>query len=171
LAAAVAGVSHRVTELVHFSSDPTAFERANRLYDAVASELNNHVPWAEIQHVGGTAVPGSLTKGDLDVVVRVEAARFIEADAILAKQYERNLESEGTDSFSAFLDPDSVPPLGVQLVVVGSESDTFHDWVSRLRDDEALRREYDDLKRRFEGKPMADYREAKSAFIEARCDG
>lgn len=32
------------------------------------------IPGAEIEHVGSTSIPGALTKGDVDLLVRVEQA-------------------------------------------------------------------------------------------------
>ncbi|WP_334493720.1 GrpB family protein [Bradyrhizobium sp. AZCC 1614] len=46
---------------------------------------------AEMHHVGATAIPGCLTKGDLDIVIRVDAADFSQVDAQLAERFSRNL--------------------------------------------------------------------------------
>ena len=37
------------------------------------ASLRPLLPTAEIEHIGATAIPGALTKGDLDVMVRVAA--------------------------------------------------------------------------------------------------
>lgn len=156
---------------VHFSNVAEIFEKANRLYEETSRQLNRVLPWAEHHHVGSTAVPGSRTKGDLDVVVRVVQERFEEADAILAENFDRNLESDRTDDFSAFEDSSTDPDLGIQLVAKGSPADTFLDWIARLRADPALRREYDQLKAQYEGALMDEYRSAKGAFIRGNLDG
>lgn len=45
---------------------------AETLFRMVASELAAVLPSsAEVLHIGATAVPGCLTKGDLDIAVRV----------------------------------------------------------------------------------------------------
>ena len=53
---------------------------ADELRVAVAAAIAGHsaridaaLPGVEIEHVGSTAIPGALTKGDLDLLVRVPA--------------------------------------------------------------------------------------------------
>lgn len=139
---------------------------AERLFARVEEELRSLLSApADIRHVGATAVPGCLTKGDLDVVVRVEADAFVEADRALSVRFPRNDGSKRTDSFSAFEDSGVVPHLGIQLTVVGGADDYFHLLADALRRDPVLVDAYNALKVRFDGQPMDTYREAKSAFI------
>ena len=158
-------------ETVHFSNDQEVFLRASSLFDATVSALRERIPWAEFHHVGSTAVPGSLTKGDLDIAVRVPASRFREAESELESAFDRNSGSDQTNDFAAFEDRDIQPHLGIQLVAKGSEADNFHTWVERLRADARLRSDYDELKRQYQGAEMSAYRAAKSAFIQQRIDG
>ena len=106
-------------------------------------------------HVGATAVPGCLTKGDLDVVVRVEPADFAAAEARLAGRFGRNAGSVRTEDFAAFAEAGRSPPLGIQLTVKGGALDIFHAFAAALRGDPALVRRYNALKLRFRGRPMA----------------
>lgn len=139
---------------------------AERLFERVAAELEALLPAsADVRHIGATAVPGCLTKGDLDVVVRIEANAFAEADRVLAQRFSRNEGSKRTGSFSAFEDAHAVPHLGVQLTVKGGADDYFHLFVDALKADPALVEAYNALKVRLAGQPMELYREAKSAFI------
>lgn len=157
-----------MSDIVRFSNDPEVFAKAERLFGEVLWKIEAALPSAEICHVGSTAVPGLWTKGDLDVVVRVTASEFSEAEVVLEGMFSRNTGSFRSDEFAAFLDSSTDPDLGVQLVVIGSSVDNFLAWRHRLESDPQLRREYDELKRRFEGKSMEAYREAKAQFIEAR---
>ena len=98
---------------------------AERLFASVRETLAELLPpTADIRHVGATAVPGCLTKGDLDIVVRVPANDFAAADAVLASRFARNGGSIRTDTFSAFEDGSSQPHLGVQLAVITGRSTT-----------------------------------------------
>jgi GrpB-like predicted nucleotidyltransferase (UPF0157 family) len=150
---------------VHFSNSPEVFEAAERLFSEVASRIREMLPHAEIEHIGSTAVRGSLTKGDLDVLVRVSGDDFRESDCALEAIFRRNEGSDKRETFSAFLDSSTSPELGVQLVVAGTEFDTFSYWVEQLTSDRKLRAAYNDLKARYNGKDMNEYREAKSEFI------
>ncbi|WP_234028567.1 GrpB family protein [Lentibacillus sp. Marseille-P4043] len=56
---------------------------------------------AVIQHVGSTTIPNSITKGDLDIQVRVKAHLFPNAVQELSKLYELNEGSVKTEEFRA----------------------------------------------------------------------
>jgi GrpB-like predicted nucleotidyltransferase (UPF0157 family) len=154
-----------MSERVHFSSEERFRAAVERLWTEQHARLRELLPHADVQHVGSTAVPGSLTKGDLDIQVRVPASRFAESEATLALHYPRNLKSTHTTEFAAFEDPSKDPPLGVQLTAIGGTLDIF--WALReilLRRSD-LRTEYDELKRVYEGRDMKAYRAAKQKFF------
>ena len=160
-----------MSDIVHFSNAPEVFAMAEYLFSVVTARLRAILPHAEILHVGSTAIPGTLTKGDLDIEVRVSSDEFHEADRLLDELFDRNTGSFRSDEFSAFHDSTSNPELGVQLVVVGSVPDNFLAWRHLLECDAELRREYDNLKKRFEGQSMESYRAAKAQFIETHIGG
>jgi GrpB-like predicted nucleotidyltransferase (UPF0157 family) len=56
---------------------------------------------ADVRHIGATAVPDCLTKGDLDIVVRVPSDDFADADTALATLFARNEGSIRTEGFSS----------------------------------------------------------------------
>lgn len=141
--------------------------RALELFDQERQEILSLLPNADVQHVGSTAVPGSLTKGDLDIQVRVSAEDFRDAERVLSKAYERNKGSTRTDCFAAFKDDLTVPPLGVQLTAEGSAVDSFWKFRELLCTRQDLRDAYDALKRRFDGGDMDAYRAEKDRFFEA----
>jgi len=122
---------------------------------------------ADIAHIGSTAIPGCLTKGDLDVCVRADREDVASIDALLAARYARNAGSFRSAEFSAFTDDNQQPPLGVQLVVRGSELDVFVRFRDCLLRDPALVDAFNALKVACAGQPMEAYRRAKADFI--RC--
>ena len=143
-----------------------AVSAAHAAFAALQARLSPLLPAArDIRHIGATAVPGCLTKGDLDIVVRVQLADFAATEATLAKLFERNTGSVRTADFAAFKDDLADPQLGIQLTAIGGAFDNFHCFVKRLQRDPALVEAYNDLKRRFHGRAMDEYREAKGAFV------
>ncbi len=138
----------------------------------IEEAFNNHkirikkvIPDADIQHVGSSAIPNSLTKGDLDIQVRVLSKSFLPAVRELSKLYDLNEGSIKTNEFRAFKDDTMSPPLGIQLTVFDSEFDFFWKFRDILLQNSKYRYEYDNLKRSFEGKGMDEYREAKNDFF------
>ncbi|MGI6855089.1 GrpB family protein [Mesorhizobium sp. 1B3] len=146
--------------------DHRARHMAEQLFDEVKRELSSNLPSdAQVLHVGATSIPGCLTKGDLDIVVRVDASEFAAAETYLASRFSRNESSARSHEFAAFEDPDRAPPLGVQLTAKGGSFDIFHTFAEALRANAVLLRRYNALKLAFQNKPMAQYRAAKGAFI------
>ena len=138
-------------------------EQAYRLHRACLEKLLVDV---EVHHVGSTAVPGSLTKGDLDIQVRLTPERFEEAVAILGQHYQRNMGSTRTMTFASFKDDSARPPLGIQLCAAGGPEDFFCRLRDFFLDHPNANRKYNDLKTRFQGGDMDEYRKEKSAFLE-----
>lgn len=154
-------------EKLILASDPVAARAAAEvLFVSAARELTSLLPrTAEILHVGATAVPGCLTKGDLDILVRVDPADFSASEAVLARRFVRNGGSARTGEFAAFENPGSTPHLGVQLTVKSGAFDFFHQFAEELRQNPELLRRYNNLKLSFANKSMEDYRAAKDSFV------
>lgn len=145
-----------------------AREQAQRLFEAVSKLLTKVLPpTADVRHIGATAIPGCLTKGDLDIVVRVPTDQFSDIDAVLASRFARNEGSTRSETFSAFEDASSRPHLGIQLVAINGPFDFFHLFVEALQRSRRLVEDYNALKSQYNGANMALYRRAKDAFIEA----
>jgi GrpB-like predicted nucleotidyltransferase (UPF0157 family) len=151
---------------VRFHSYEQVRERAEEAFRVHQARLFSLLPYADIQHVGSTAIPGARTKGDLDIQVRVPPERFAEAEAVLAGHYARNEGSDRTSEFASFQDETLEVPLGIQLTAMGGSRDFFSRARDLLRADAKLLAEYDALKARWDGKPMDAYREEKGAFFE-----
>jgi GrpB-like predicted nucleotidyltransferase (UPF0157 family) len=150
------------------------FVECERIRDAAETAFAEHaaliaglLPDAEILHIGSTAIPGSLTKGDLDLHVSVPAEAFAAAQALLAQHFAWNTGNERTSTFASFKNDELLIPLGVQLTVRGSADDeAFRRMQARLREP-AVIAAYNQLKRAHDGQPMRVYRAAKFAFLAA----
>ena len=154
-------------DLFHLSANNwQAQAAAVHLFGRVKEELQTVLPaTAEVLHVGATAVPGCLTKGDLDIAVRVEHRDFEAVEDMLATRFRRNPGSTRTDEFAAFEDEGCTPHLGIQLTIKGGEFDIFHLFAAALCANPALVNRYNALKLAHDGQSMASYRLAKDAFV------
>ncbi|MBA2873368.1 GrpB family protein [Thermaerobacillus caldiproteolyticus] len=153
-------------EQVHFFDQSNFHEQAEKTFLLHKAKIKSLLPEADVQHVGSTAIPKSLTKGDLDIQVRVTQDLFLMAVQKLSTLYSVNEGSIKTEYFRAFKDDLTVPPLGVQLTVIGSELDLFWKFRDVLLLNDTYRVEYDQLKKKYEGKSMDEYRNAKNKFFE-----
>jgi GrpB-like predicted nucleotidyltransferase (UPF0157 family) len=152
-------------ELVHFAPEQDFRDMVGRLFQRVEAQVRNLVPSADVQHVGSTAIQGSLTKGDLDVQVRVAGPEYVAAKDKLSKIYAVNTGGFAADDAISFEDYGTQPPLGVHLTVIGGSADIQWKFRDLLMASSELRDQYDQLKRRFEGRSMAKYRDAKAEFV------
>ena len=138
---------------------------AEKTFSSQKALIKKLIPNVDIQHVGSTAIPNSLTKGDLDIQVRVSENQFIKAVEALSSIYQINDGSIKTEAFRAFEDDTTIPPLGIQLTIIGTEFDFFWKFRDVFLQNDKYRAEYDELKREYEGKAMDTYREAKNDFL------
>ena len=137
-------------------------------FGAHSARIADALPAAEIEHVGSTAIPGALTKGDLDLLVRVPAARFEAAVAALRDLYAIHQPENWTPTYASFADARSHdPPVGVQLTVAGSADDAlFAPFRDALIADPELLAQYNALKRSLDGAEYERYTAAKGSFVE-----
>ncbi|AMO33367.1 GrpB family protein [Lysinibacillus sphaericus] len=153
-------------EKVNFYNSKLFNKNAERIFLIQKNKIKMLLPDVDIQHVGSTAIPNSITKGDLDIQVRVYANEFAKAVELLSNLYEINEESIKTDTFRAFKDDTTSPPLGVQLTVIDADFDFLWKFREVLLANKNYREEYDNLKKEYEGKSMDEYREAKDEFFQ-----
>ncbi|MFO0557575.1 MAG: GrpB family protein [Polyangiales bacterium] len=125
---------------------------------------------ADVREVGSTAVEGVIGKGDLDVLVRVPAARFEAARSALDAVIDRNPDQLSNEAYQGYRVASELD-VAVQLTVLGGPYDDFVPFLDRLREDRSLRDAYNALKREWDGRDMTGYREAKRAFIEGGLRG
>jgi GrpB-like predicted nucleotidyltransferase (UPF0157 family) len=137
-------------------------------FDAHRRDVVALLPAAEVEHIGATAVPGALTKGDVDLLVRVPEREFAEAVSILQKRYVIHQLHNWTRTLASFKAPGArEPPVGVQLVVAGSDADGFFGpFRDALINDPALLAEYNELKLSMDGMDYQSYTERKGEFVE-----
>jgi GrpB-like predicted nucleotidyltransferase (UPF0157 family) len=135
---------------------------------AQRARIERLLPGADLVHVGATAVPGALTKGDVDLMVRVSSGEFEPAVRALRSAYAIHQPENWTPTYASFVDPAATdPPVGVQVVVAGSRDEAlFEPFLDALRGDPALLDEYNALKRRLDGSDYERYTREKGDFIE-----
>ncbi|MBI2048828.1 MAG: GrpB family protein [Candidatus Liptonbacteria bacterium] len=151
--------------MVYFREQEKFRARAEELFLKEQKRILRVVPKADIQHIGSTAVPGSLTKGDLDIQVRVKEKDFDKAQNALSKMYKPNKGNPSTKTYASFKDDSTKIPLGVQLTVIGSKEDNFTTLRDILIRDKKHLKEYNSLKKRYQGKSMQEYRKAKGKLV------
>jgi GrpB-like predicted nucleotidyltransferase (UPF0157 family) len=127
---------------------------------------NADVLVGEVHHIGATSMPFGHTKGDVDVNVRVEDAAFAALVAALRKRFDVAQHENWTPTFASFSTGRYSLPLGVQVTVIGSESDFLLELRDRMLAEPDLLQEYDGRKLSAASLGAGAYWEAKNAFLQ-----
>lgn len=152
---------------VYFKPYSNYFAKANRVFNEQRARISKLIPYADIQHIGSTSIPNSITKGDLDVVVRVPAKKFKSTIEVLQSIYEINQPENWSGTFASFKDEKNLNiDFGAQVVVQDSKSDDFVDLRDILLKNSNLVQELNAIKLKYEGKSMDDYRKEKADFFQ-----
>src|SRR5687767_8100370 len=119
-----------------------------RAFNAERRRILAVVPDAEVIHTGATSLPTMLTRGDLDIHVRVAADSFPAAVEALRGCYRDYRPEMWTGGFAAFVGEGGALPVGVVLTAAGGEHDVrFTTAWARLSADPTLVDELNALKR------------------------
>lgn len=152
---------------VYFKSSKEYLERANKVFEDQKRRIQALLLNADIQHIGSTAIPGSITKGDLDINVRVSKNDFDKAIEVLKQLYDVNQPENWNDTFASFKDENNLGiDFGLQLSIKDSKYDDFTKLRDVLINDPNLVQEYNQMKQKYEGKGMDEYRKEKANFFQ-----
>jgi GrpB-like predicted nucleotidyltransferase (UPF0157 family) len=152
-----------MNDIFHIAEVPPALLQAER--KRLLDLLRGHIPLKFVYEVGSTAILGIVGKQDLDFLVLVPTADFGATRAKLDQLFSRNPNQLSSEVYQGYT-VESELDVAIQLTIANGPHDTFLAFLSELRKNVGLRTQYNQLKYAFDGKPMAEYREAKSAFIE-----
>ena len=134
---------------------------ARRILAAVQARLAPLLPPHELTLNGGSSVPGALTKGDVDLHLRVAPADFAATVGVLRTLYAVVHPEIWQDTLATFAVAAELPT-GLAVTPAGSEHDVrFRRTWQLLAADPRLVAEYNAVKQE-----AADYEAAKSAFFD-----
>lgn len=151
-------------DIVHFIPAEELFEKAAIVFNTQKKELEAILPKVDIQQVGSGAVPGMIGKFDVDIQIRTTIEQFKEVVLILHKQYTPKHPDIWTDDFVIFSNNKEYL-IDIIVTVINSKYDDFYRVRDALIANPNLLKEYNELKRQYEGKSYGEYRNAKIAFL------
>jgi len=152
---------------IHLSSISDLHEDVEATLALVIPMLGKLLPYAKVHHIGATAITGSISKGDLDLLVQVSPKKFPLAINVLKKYFDVKQPANWTKEFASFGNDDAYPlPLGIQVVIEESSMDFFlflRDYFNSKPD---AVESYNALKREHAADGGEAYWQAKNAFLE-----
>jgi uncharacterized protein len=158
---------------MHFDASDSFRAQVDELLPQVQSLVRTVAARADVQEMGSTAVPGVLTKGDLDINVRLQnREEFDRVVTFLAGHFAIHQPQNWIDGYASFADEHSYAlPVGIQVTILGHPEDKFIGQRDRLAANPELVAKYNALKMSFEGRDANDYRASKWEFIETYLSG
>jgi GrpB-like predicted nucleotidyltransferase (UPF0157 family) len=138
-------------------------DQAQQTRDAVADVLQSLGVAGDLVVTGAASISGVLTKGDIDLHLRVGPGSFSDVVAMLTSAYPRGSLHSWAPTLAVF-DVPGPRPTGLAVTPADSEHDRrFREAWRRLRADPGLRNKYNEMK--FLAADTASYEEQKSDFF------
>lgn len=146
-------------------------EELAELYSGVLPEIRRQITSitqkVEIYHIGGGSIPGSYTKGDLDIQVRIAKEDYSKVTQTLSGIFEPNNLELWDGELAIFRDRTQYPcKIDILVTVVDSKNDDCFRLRDLLISNPELLAEYNTLKLQFEGGDSKKYKKAKDRFYE-----
>lgn len=154
-------------DLVYFKHSEYFKDGTEKVYDEQSKLIKQLLGNVEVYHIGGTSIPGLLTKGDLDLNIRVSQEDFKDVVKKLGTRYSTAQTSNWLETFASFKDYTLGIDFGIQVSVIGSKNDQFLNHQKLLVNNHLKIIEFNQLKKKFEGREMREYRKAKSEFLKS----
>jgi GrpB-like predicted nucleotidyltransferase (UPF0157 family) len=140
--------------------------QARAVYDDNELLLSAILPAARFEHVGASAVPGALSKGDLDICVLMARESFHEALGVLGEAgFTLRSRPDRAAPRHILAAPLGEMPLMVHLVEEGRTTDPLIAFRDALRADPALVERYNAVRLEAAARGATAYRAAKAGFI------
>lgn len=156
---------------LHFRPGSELWPLVDRAFQYHSREIRLLVPAATVEHIGATSIPGALTKGDVDLLVRVPPEAFPTAADALRGRYAAAEPTAWSAALACFSEErDGEPPVGVQLVAAGSAEDGRLAVLRRLLRRTDVVERLNELKRQYEGRDPGAYEAAKQAMYSELLD-
>jgi GrpB-like predicted nucleotidyltransferase (UPF0157 family) len=152
-------------EPVRLRSTSELAEISDQVMSELETILRELLPACQVEHIGATSMPDGVTKGDVDLNIRVSPDDFAHAVEALRGPFPVAQPDNWTPTYASFSDPHRALPVGLQVTAIGSPDDFLVPLRDLMRTDAALRHEYDRRKREAAPLGLDGYWAAKNAFL------
>ncbi len=141
-------------------------ESGNETFSHIKELIESLTPAAEVIHIGGGSIPGALTKGDVDIQIRIDRTQFEEVVKSFGQVFQINNTELWSEDLAIFKSIYLQMKVDILVTVVGSRSDNCHKFKKLLLTREDILEEYNQMKASFQNQEMQDYKVAKAKFYQ-----
>jgi Uncharacterized conserved protein len=136
-----------------------------QLFNSYQKDISTLLPFAKIEHIGSSAIPNAISKGDLDIYIEVMPEQFEFAiEQLKTLNFIEKQNTLRTDEL-CMLESLNNDDVAFQVVVTDSVFTFFLTFRNKLIDSPMLVKEYNQLKLECSHLDHDQYRTIKSDFI------
>jgi len=136
-----------------------------QLFNSYQKDISILLPFAKIEHIGSSAIPNAISKGDLDIYIEVKSEQFEFAiEQLKTLNFIEKQNTLRTDEL-CMLESLNNDDVAFQVVVTDSVFTFFLTFRNKLMSLPLLVKEYNQLKFECSHLDPDQYRKIKSDFI------
>ncbi|MCU4526376.1 GrpB family protein [Acinetobacter pittii] len=140
-------------------------QRCAQLFNSYQKDISTLLPFAKIEHIGSSAIPNAISKGDLDIYIEVMPEQFEFAiEQLRTLNFIEKQNTLRTDEL-CMLESLNNDDVAFQIVVTDSVFTFFLAFKNKLINSPTLVNEYNELKLQCSHLDPDQYRTIKSDFI------
>lgn len=140
-------------------------QRCAQLFNSYQKDISALLPFAKIEHIGSSAIPNAISKGDLDIYIEVMPEQFEFAiEQLKTLNFIEKLNTLRTHEL-CMLESLNNDDVAFQIVVTDSVFTFFLAFKNKLINSPTLVNEYNELKLQCSHLDPDQYRTIKSDFI------
>lgn len=140
-------------------------QRCAQLFNSYHKDISSLLPFAQIEHIGSSAIPNAISKGDLDIYIEVKPEHFEFAIAQLKTLNFIEKQNTLRTHELCMLESLNNDDVAFQIVVTDSVFTFFLTFRNKLIDSPLLVNEYNQLKLECSHLDHDQYRTIKAGFI------
>ncbi|MDO7243797.1 GrpB family protein [Acinetobacter pittii] len=140
-------------------------QRCAQLFNSYQKDISTLLPFAKIEHIGSSAIPNAISKGDLDIYIEVMPEQFEFAiEQLRTLNFIEKQNTLRTDEL-CMLESLNNDDVAFQIVVTDSVFTFFLAFKNKLINSPTLVNEYNELKLQCSHLDPDQYRTIKSDFV------
>ncbi|MFT4020958.1 MAG: GrpB family protein [Acinetobacter sp.] len=149
-----------------FLTAPDYQPLCRQLFIFYQTKILQLLPDAKVEHIGSSAIPHAISKGDLDIYIEVESSQFEKAISLLTTLSFKEKQNTLRTPDLCMLESCNGDNVAFQLVRTGSKFQNFLTFRDQLCLSSSLLAQYNSLKQNCIGMHPSEYRQIKASFIE-----
>lgn len=142
--------------------------KAHLLFQALRRQLEPLLPHHGIEHIGASAIPAAISKGDLDICIITPNGQLADTITIIKTLgYREKEDTLRTDQLCMLIPQSGNNDVALQIIEAGSQFEFFLTFRNALRANPSWVVDYNQVKQAAASLSEEEYRHKKADFIDS----